>query len=113
VFLKIYSQLGLQKKLAFNPIVVLAVSAPLAQEMPDAMSVGVRELSQRTHAQLSGWKRRPWGIPIFEGSAGYSSIQSLDHQDLLKEERRYTGPVDSGLLQDDTWHLLDSPGSAS
>src|SRR5262249_19118656 len=110
VFLSVSDEslLGCQRELAFNPVVVLAVVAELAEREAALLSTAVSTLCQLTSPKLAGYRRRPWGISL--GSVGFTnSIQDLAASGLFKPGSRHGRDVGFHLFSEE-WKPVSQKG---
>lgn len=102
VFLEIANESfsgGFNEQLSFNPVIILAVSIDLSNQIADQIRTVVDAFVKTTHAKLSGFKRRPWGTSNLGGFT--NAIQDLCISGLFKAGPRHSGNVDFNLLADD------------
>ncbi|HJY75540.1 MAG TPA: hypothetical protein VKE95_02860 [Burkholderiales bacterium] len=90
---------GYGQDLLFNPVVVFALVAALAQRQTPEVSAVVSTLRELSCAKLVGYQRRPWGKP--SGSIGFTnSIQDLAVSGLFRPGPRHKGELGFHLFAD-------------
>ena len=87
---------GHGRELSFNPVVIFAVFADLAEAIPEQVQAAASQIATTTAAKLCGHQVRPWGI---SSGIGFSyAIQDLGITGLFKPGPRHTDTVDFDLL---------------
>jgi len=90
---------GFSRILAFNPVVILAVSVDLTEETRGAARRSALKLASLVQAKLAVTKRRPWGRAV--GGIGFTgAINDLGVTGLFKVGNRDQRPVDLATLNE-------------
>jgi hypothetical protein len=104
IFLSIVNETSISETIAFNPVMILAVSVLLPSEIRTAAKDAAMELAALVNARLAVTMRRPWGRA--SGSIGFShSVQDLGVTGLFKVGNKHKRPVDVNTLAE-TWEQL-------
>ena len=100
---------GFNRRLAFNPVLILATSVDLAPQGSSEVRACVAALQRASKAKLCAYKRRVWGVS--SGSGFTDSIQDLAASRLFSAEDRHAiEPTISTLAGD--WAQCE-PGRTS
>jgi hypothetical protein len=107
VFLSISSEAHFGKAASFEPVVVVAVLATLAQRQSALVARVIKKIAEVLNAKLVARQRRPWGLTALGGSGFKNAIQDLHVSGLFKSGRRQERPLGLDLFTD-TWDQVSS-----